>query len=414
MPDDAPSYVLVAVAGMSPQVITETVWLLAHEPVPRLPAEVHVLTTVPGKVALDGGLFDRDTPGQPPFPYKGSHWEALADHLQAQLPEPVVHLVADGHGQPLRDITTKADTTHAATHTFDLVRRLTEQPLPVVALIAGGRKTMSGDLQTAFSVYARPYDRAVHVLVRPDTYVSGAFFFPTAEALAAETPPELDLVEVTVPKLRRFLETSKQGRFADLLAENASLHELLAEIERWSLPAPASFDVLLPEAGGACTLVFHDNHGHEIGQTTLQAETLATLLTFIEAIGRGDGAVSLDALTDKPQTYDTLRRTVEALVLPGQGRENLAAWTPDETGRRSVSKKLNSLAEALNRSTYAAPATSFALQRRTVGGARTYAWKHTPPKVQRVIVPPSDDAHSRRLRLDMKWPFQHVPTPTAS
>jgi CRISPR-associated protein (TIGR02584 family) len=46
-PQDYQRRVLVCVTGLSPQVVTETVYALAHQAEPWIPTEVHVLTTAP-------------------------------------------------------------------------------------------------------------------------------------------------------------------------------------------------------------------------------------------------------------------------------------------------------------------------------------------------------------------------------
>ena len=54
---DESERVLFAVLGMSPAVLTETVWALARETPPVIPHHVVVLTTTQGRVALERELF---------------------------------------------------------------------------------------------------------------------------------------------------------------------------------------------------------------------------------------------------------------------------------------------------------------------------------------------------------------------
>ena len=48
--------ILLAVTGLSPQVVTETVWALAHEDPPWIPDAVQLLTTCAGRLAAEAGL----------------------------------------------------------------------------------------------------------------------------------------------------------------------------------------------------------------------------------------------------------------------------------------------------------------------------------------------------------------------
>src|SRR6266478_2847945 len=56
-----PEVVLLAVTGMSPAILTETVWALAQENPPALPDLVVVLTTTAGKAQIEQELFTPQT-----------------------------------------------------------------------------------------------------------------------------------------------------------------------------------------------------------------------------------------------------------------------------------------------------------------------------------------------------------------
>src|SRR5437867_6362232 len=49
--------ILLAVTGMSPAVLTETVWALAQEEPPRIPNRVLVITTAAGRQCIEKELF---------------------------------------------------------------------------------------------------------------------------------------------------------------------------------------------------------------------------------------------------------------------------------------------------------------------------------------------------------------------
>ena len=59
MTRDAPDVVFLAVTGMSPAVLTETIWALSHEAKPMIPARVGVITTASGRQAIESTLGRR-------------------------------------------------------------------------------------------------------------------------------------------------------------------------------------------------------------------------------------------------------------------------------------------------------------------------------------------------------------------
>jgi hypothetical protein len=51
--------ILLAVLGISPAILTETLWCLAHEDPPILPERILVITTLQGRESLRRTLFDQ-------------------------------------------------------------------------------------------------------------------------------------------------------------------------------------------------------------------------------------------------------------------------------------------------------------------------------------------------------------------
>ena len=190
-----PELVLLAVTGMSPAVLTETIWALAH-PAPAtaepavLPHRVIVLTTTAGRREIQTALFR-------PLPRFGNAtaWEALRAALAGQghdlqdrlrfgtTPHDLrVFTTADpasGRTTELEDIRTPADNEAAASFLLEQVRGLVEDPdKRVIASLAGGRKTMGALLYACFSLIGRETDRLTHVLVSEPFDHLRDFFFP--------------------------------------------------------------------------------------------------------------------------------------------------------------------------------------------------------------------------------------------
>ena len=175
------SSTLLAVTGLSPAIVTETVWALAHENTRTLPGRVIFLTTAVGALKIQEQLFT-------PLPALGgvSAWQALRTALGAGPGELIAEpprLIgradpATGILTPLADIITPQDNETAASFLLEQVRGIVENPdTPLIASIAGGRKTMGALLHAAVSLIGRETDRLTHVLVTPPYETLPGFFF---------------------------------------------------------------------------------------------------------------------------------------------------------------------------------------------------------------------------------------------
>lgn len=176
--------VLLAVTGLSPQVVTETLYALAvAAPEPFIPTEVQLLTTAEGAERARLSLLHENT--------------AWFHRLRADyaLPDILfgpgqIHLLTDADGNPLADLRTPDDNTQAADAITERVRLLTADPDSALHVsIAGGRKTMGFYLGYALSLFGRPQDRLSHVLVSPPYESHPEFYYPTPDSRVIYTPP---------------------------------------------------------------------------------------------------------------------------------------------------------------------------------------------------------------------------------
>lgn len=192
-----PAPILLAVTGMSPAIVTETVWALARENPPVIPRRVVVITTLPGKARIEEELFKVS-------PEYGNRtvWQALRDAVfsfagptlklsPAQWEDFLIfddlRLIASrdarlGRSFPVEDIRTPADNETAADFILEEVRKITaNEDTTLIASLAGGRKTMGALLYAALSLLGRPQDRLTHVLVSEpfeDPGLTPRFYFP--------------------------------------------------------------------------------------------------------------------------------------------------------------------------------------------------------------------------------------------
>ncbi|MCI0536087.1 MAG: CRISPR-associated ring nuclease Csm6 [Verrucomicrobiales bacterium] len=180
--------VLLAVTGMSPAVLTETVWALAnpedHKFSPIIPVRIVALTTTAGQDAVREQLFGRDR-----------IWERLrqdvlgASHANNSRlyfgpeAECVRVFTRNVGGKPvvLRDVSSEAENIAVADFITDQLWGFVEKPdTRLIASISGGFKTMSALLFAGMSLLGRKDDLITHVLVDTpyDTKLDPLFFFP--------------------------------------------------------------------------------------------------------------------------------------------------------------------------------------------------------------------------------------------
>ena len=182
--------ILFAVTGMSPAVLTETIWALAHEAEPVIPQRVVVLTTLEGRKRLEQALFvpREDWGGM-------SAWEALrvalidaghdlARKLRFGTTADDIRVITamdarTAQSCELADLRSQQDNEAAADFLLDQLRGLTANPdIRVVASMAGGRKTMGALLYGCMTLAGRDEDRLTHVLVNEPYESLVDFFFP--------------------------------------------------------------------------------------------------------------------------------------------------------------------------------------------------------------------------------------------
>lgn len=168
---------LVAVCGLTPQVVTETLYAL-HQQGTQVDA-VRILTTRLGKDACIGQLLRADD---------GEYFRYLKEY--GISPETIdfaprhVMAVLNEDGTEIDDIDTEEENERFLHFCMKQAFELTKDAgSRVLFSIAGGRKTMGACLTLAAQCYARSQDRIYHVLLAPAEFESCRdFFFPPRES----------------------------------------------------------------------------------------------------------------------------------------------------------------------------------------------------------------------------------------
>ncbi|MCK2088278.1 CRISPR-associated ring nuclease Csm6 [Thauera aromatica] len=233
--------ILLAVTGLSPQIVTETLYALAVDAKPAfVPTEIHLITTAEGAERARLALLS-DKLG----------WFHRLRHDYA-LPEITfdahhIHILHDAAGQPLADIRSPADNLACADFITEKVRTFTAAPDTALHVsIAGGRKTMGFFLGYALSLFGRAQDRLSHVLVSQPFESSWSFFYPTPyehiietadKRLADARDARLSLAEIPFVSLRHGLPTA--------LLDGSAGFEAAVDAARATL-GPARLELDLP------------------------------------------------------------------------------------------------------------------------------------------------------------------------
>ena len=240
-PADFPRRVLLAVSGLSPQIVTETLYALAARAArPWIPTEIRLLTTARGAEHARLNLL------------AGDRW---FERLRADYGLPpirfdadCIEVIHDAAGAPLADIRSQADNDATADALTEAVRALTADPdCALHVSIAGGRKTMGYYLGYALSLFGRAQDRLSHVLVDDGFEGHPQFYYPSPTERVIHTlgpnprPLDCQRAEVTLAEIP-FVRL-REGQPAALLAGSARFSDVVAALNRALAPPRLVIDV---------------------------------------------------------------------------------------------------------------------------------------------------------------------------
>lgn len=299
-----PRRVLLAVSGLSPQIVTETIYALASEAQhgPFVPTEVHLITTLEGAQKAELSLLSDDL-GWFHRLCKDFHLPGIAFSRQH------IHIICDQHARAMNDIRSPDDNRCAADFITAQVRHFTSDPQCALHVsIAGGRKTMGFFLGYALSLYGRSQDRLSHVLVSEPFENSIDFFYPTPYSRVLQTRDgrlaDTSMAEVTLADIP--FVSLRHGLPQALLSGHASFNQTV-EAARAALAPP---QLVLNLAQRSITA----------GQTTIELPPaeLALLAVFARRALRGEAPLPAPAKSapdaDWAHRYLTEYRAIVGLM----------------------------------------------------------------------------------------------------
>ncbi len=167
--------ILLCATGLSPQVVTETVYAILKDAGQqyRMPDEIRLITTSEGAERARLWLLSAD-PGW--FARLCRDWNLPPIRFDVDC----IKVIEDAEGRPLVDVRSAADNIAAADAITEQVRTLTTDPATALHVsLAGGRKTLGFFAGYALSLFGRAQDQLSHVLVSEPFESSPDFFYPT-------------------------------------------------------------------------------------------------------------------------------------------------------------------------------------------------------------------------------------------
>jgi CRISPR-associated protein (TIGR02584 family) len=189
-PQDYPRRILYAVLGLSPQILTETLYAFLQDEPAFIPTEIHILTTTRGQAYCRLALFKEN----------GGWFYRFCRDYQIEgilFTENHIHSLADEQNQAIEDIRTPSDNNAVANQITQHIRGFTADPdCALHVSIAGGRKTMGFYAGYALSMFGREQDRLSHVLVEPQFEGHSQFFYPTPYSNVIRTRDDANILEV--------------------------------------------------------------------------------------------------------------------------------------------------------------------------------------------------------------------------
>ncbi len=232
-PQDYQKRILIAVSGLSPQIVTETLYGLAVKG-DFIPTEIHLITTLEGKDRANLNLLHN----------QNGKFHALCHDYNLPVidfNEQNIHVICDADSQELTDIRTPEQNATAADFITNTIKELTrDEDSSVHVSIAGGRKTMGYYLGYALSLFGRSQDRLSHVLVSEGYEGHPDFYYPTEKSIVIHTrdnkpldtsTAKVSLAEIPFIRMRQdipqklldgksgFLDTINLARKAELPPE---------------------------------------------------------------------------------------------------------------------------------------------------------------------------------------------------
>ncbi len=209
---------LLALCGLNPQVVTETMWALLRDGYSI--KTVSIITTDIGKRLFDIKITNVDNSLE-------NLW-SMFNHKAISPDEFKFHIIKNEQNENIIDILSKEDHLAATKLIGEKVWLMTRDKEPALhASVAGGRKTMGVILSTAMSLFARPQDCLSHVLVSPDIEKNTEFLYPNTKSINGHS--YIHLLNIPFPRLSPLIQNMPLPNSMEKLIEQ--LDDRLSDVD---------------------------------------------------------------------------------------------------------------------------------------------------------------------------------------
>lgn len=233
-PEQYSKRILLVVIGMTPQIVTETLYKLAVDSNPQyIPTEIHLITTKEGANSAEIALLG--TPHDQGWLYTFCEDYGITD---IHFSKDNIHIITDTEGQFIDDNQSSEHNKIASDYITHKIKTFTQDSNTSLHVsLAGGRKTMSYYAGYALSLYGRWQDRLSHVLVNYPFMNNKNFFYPRpkAERFVVDnrhySTDEANIILSDIPYVRMRYQVPEA-----LLEGTAGFQETVNKIQRFSEP----------------------------------------------------------------------------------------------------------------------------------------------------------------------------------
>ncbi len=211
--------ILICVSGLTPQIITETLFCLSVKNKVRID-EIYLITTTRGRTVLLGKDPEKFTP-KVSFLSELKNMCALYKLPLPEFAENDKHIIiAKEESVELYDIRSDADNQLFPNKISEFLRTITEREnITLHCSISGGRKTMGVHLAFGLALFGRANDKLYHVLTSEENEFKG--FYPKtkkeADALQLAEIPFVPLRPLVAETLK--IQNPLQLNFTEIVAE---------------------------------------------------------------------------------------------------------------------------------------------------------------------------------------------------
>jgi len=222
--------ILVAVSGLTPQVVSETLYCLTVQKKIQID-EIVVITTTEGKKNIDKYYLKNRKTNKLEGAYSlEEEIEKLCKLYKVNRPIFNVKknvIVASEENVKMHDVRTDKDNILFPNVVTNVLKTLTaDERNMLFCSLSGGRKTMSAYMGFALSLYAREGDKLFHVLASENFENSGKFY------PRVKTNKDLILSEVPFIRLRPVLKDKhgyKNKTYSEIIEQSQKELERLNE-----------------------------------------------------------------------------------------------------------------------------------------------------------------------------------------